>query len=87
MTQSAQAGDGLMGIDAVGPATIGDDFGGAVQSRRHCIQSAQIDLYGAGNVTHGEFIFRPHIQQSDRTLLQPRGKFSAGDRLGCNAIG
>ena len=74
-TQLPKAGDRLVGIDAVRPATIGNDFGSGVQGRRHCIQPAKVDLHRSGNVTHGKFIFRSHVQQGHRAVRQSGSKF------------
>ena len=85
-TQLAKASNRLMGIDAVGSATIGDNLGGGVKGCCHCIKPAKVELHGTRNVAHGKFILRPHVQQGHRAIRQSGSKFGPVHWLGCRAI-
>lgn len=74
--------DGLVGVDTVGAAAIGDNLGAEIERRRDVVKIGERGIPRAGNVTHRELIGWPDIEEGDGPFSQTLGQFGAGDGFG-----
>lgn len=71
-----------MRIDAIGVATVGDDFSTRLQISGDALQLMQCDILCAGYVAQYTVICRPDIIDRDRSFGNARGQIITADRFG-----
>ncbi len=71
--------DGLVRIDTVRTATIGDNLGVEIERRCDGFKFGERDILRTGNVAYRKLIRRPDIKKRDRTFLQSCSQFVSGD--------
>ena len=79
---AAQSGDGLMGIDAVGAAAIGDNLGVMRKCWEDLLQLRQGGVQRAGNVARSVLVGGPDIQHGDGAFREPCSEVRAADGFG-----
>src|SRR5256885_1231023 len=77
----AECRDRLERENAIRTTAIGDDFAADREFAQALLQFAERDIEGAGKMPERKLIFRPHVENRDKAVAQPRDQFLSRHRL------
>src|SRR5437870_1183526 len=77
----AECRDRIERENAIRTTAIGDDFAADREFAQALLQFAERDIEGAGKMPERKLVFRPHVENRDKAVTQPRDQLLSRYRL------